>query len=295
MRTNEVCDELNMTKKTIYYYEDCHLISPKRDTNGYRDFSLRDIQCLRFIQTLRNMDISIEEIKAIFNDQLSFIDCLEKQKEKINQQIDNLLDISLDIEELLQRKPIYYIYKEIKENKQSMNVFFYSQNDIDYEKEDYLLFNNEEIIYKHRNNIEQLTYDSIKKVKLSMCSRLQNTGQTILRFGKPLYAFGNNYGGPYVFYYLDLDLYIDNMFYKFESRSFEDIDKIIQLLYSKLSNIEDPIHLYDFFKKYTTKDEQYKKINIFFKDWAKKYHLDNPRKVDENQIQNYIKQLKNNQ
>lgn len=292
MKTNEVCDQLNMTKKAIYYYEECGLIFPKRNNNDYRDYSARDIQCLRFIQTLRNMDISIDEIKEIFNNKISLIDCLENKKEKINQQIDNLLEISLDIEDLLQRKSIYFIYKEIKENKKGMNIFFYSQNNIEYEKEDYLLFHDHEIIYKHKNETEKFTYEDIQKVKISMCSRLQNTGQSILHFGQPIYTFGNSYGGPYMFYYLDLDIYIHNMFYKFESRSLDDIDKIIQLLYDKIPNIDDQINLYDFFNKYKTKEEQYKKINIHFKDWAKKYQLDNPRKIDEHQIQNYIKQLK---
>lgn len=292
MKTNEVCDILNMTKKTIYYYEECGLILPNRDENGYRDFTKRDIQCLRFIQILRNMNVSIEDIKGILNGKISLIDCLEEQKAKINDQIDNLLNIAVDIEDLLERKPIYFLYKEVKNSEKVKNIFFYGQENVKYEKEDYLLFTDHEIIYNHKNEIESLSYQSIKSIKISMCSRLQNTGKTILRFGQPLYTFGNGNVSPYVFYYLDLDIYINNRFYKFESRSLNDIDKIICLLYDKVQNIDDPIGLYDFFLKYPTKEEQYNKINIHFKEWAKKYHLDNPRKLKDNQFQDYIKQFK---
>lgn len=65
MKTNEVCHQLNMTKKIIDDYKEYGLISPKRNDNDYRNFSFGNIQYLCFIQILRNVDINIEEVKYI--------------------------------------------------------------------------------------------------------------------------------------------------------------------------------------------------------------------------------------
>lgn len=79
MKRNEVEKLTGFSKQTILFYEREGLVSPKRDTNGYRNYQDEDIQKFLFIKFLRSMDISIEDIKLIFNDELSFQQCLEKQ------------------------------------------------------------------------------------------------------------------------------------------------------------------------------------------------------------------------
>lgn len=65
MLINEVCKECNLTKKAIEYYESQELITPKKDTNGYRIFTKRDVSVLKEISLLRKLDISIADIKTI--------------------------------------------------------------------------------------------------------------------------------------------------------------------------------------------------------------------------------------
>lgn len=66
MLINEVCKECNLTKKAIEYYESQGLLTPKKDTNGYRIYKEQDVSLLKEISLLRKLDISISDIKSIF-------------------------------------------------------------------------------------------------------------------------------------------------------------------------------------------------------------------------------------
>ncbi|NND90711.1 MAG: Cu(I)-responsive transcriptional regulator [Granulosicoccus sp.] len=51
--------------KTIRYYEDIDLIRPRRDTNGYRDFSDRDVHKLLFLCRARALGFTIENCRVL--------------------------------------------------------------------------------------------------------------------------------------------------------------------------------------------------------------------------------------
>ncbi len=68
MLINEASKLTKLTKKAIEYYSNQGLISPVILENGYRDFSLEDIDILKRISVFRKLDISVEEIKNILND-----------------------------------------------------------------------------------------------------------------------------------------------------------------------------------------------------------------------------------
>lgn len=51
--------------KTIRYYEDVALIKPSRDTNGYRDFSARDVHKLIFLSRARALGFTIEDCRDL--------------------------------------------------------------------------------------------------------------------------------------------------------------------------------------------------------------------------------------
>lgn len=54
---------------SLRYYERLGLIHPKRDTNGYRLYHLKDIYKLNLIRDLRSLDFSMDQIKAYLKDQ----------------------------------------------------------------------------------------------------------------------------------------------------------------------------------------------------------------------------------
>ncbi|MBF0578278.1 MerR family transcriptional regulator [Erysipelotrichaceae bacterium RD49] len=67
MLINEVCKKCKVTKKAIEYYERQGLICPEAMENGYRKFSDADVKRLRKIATLRQLGLSVSEIKTVLD------------------------------------------------------------------------------------------------------------------------------------------------------------------------------------------------------------------------------------
>lgn len=67
MLIHEVCKKCSLTKKAVEYYIEAGLISPFVQENGYRDFSAKDVALLRKISILRNLGLSVPEIKSVFS------------------------------------------------------------------------------------------------------------------------------------------------------------------------------------------------------------------------------------
>lgn len=82
MLINEVQYKVGLTKKSIRYYESEGLLKPKRNLNNdYREYDEEDIKNLKLIKFLRNLNVSIEDIKKLKNKELSLKDCM---KDRIN-------------------------------------------------------------------------------------------------------------------------------------------------------------------------------------------------------------------
>lgn len=63
MLINEVSNLTGLTKKAICYYEKQGLIKPKKNNNGYREYSDKHIALLNEISLYRKLDISIKDKK----------------------------------------------------------------------------------------------------------------------------------------------------------------------------------------------------------------------------------------
>ncbi|MBS4534772.1 MerR family transcriptional regulator [Clostridium sp. D2Q-14] len=96
MLINETSKTTNLTNKAIEYYTEKELIFPDILENGYRDFSENDVERLKKISVLRKLGISVEEIKAVLDDETG--DVLQKlsvQKE-LNSQREQIKRTILD-------------------------------------------------------------------------------------------------------------------------------------------------------------------------------------------------------
>lgn len=82
---------------SLRYYERLGILSPKRDSNQYRLYSLKDIYKLNLICDLRKLDFSMAQIK-------DYLDC---------QTVGNTLDILCREQQLLEQQ-----LKELKEKEQ---------------------------------------------------------------------------------------------------------------------------------------------------------------------------------
>ncbi len=90
MKINQVEELVGITKKNIRFYEEQGLLNPDRNPeNGYRDYSLTDVDCLLKIKLLRKIDVPIEEIKKLECGSVTFKECMEMQSKKLADQRDN--------------------------------------------------------------------------------------------------------------------------------------------------------------------------------------------------------------
>ena len=69
MLINEVCKKCSLTKKAVEYYIEQGLICPSVQENGYRCFSEEDAEWLKKISVLRNLGLSVVEIRNVLSDE----------------------------------------------------------------------------------------------------------------------------------------------------------------------------------------------------------------------------------
>ncbi|MEL7212747.1 MAG: Cu(I)-responsive transcriptional regulator [Pseudomonadota bacterium] len=65
MNISDVAKRAGMPPKTIRYYEEIGLISPPRDTNGYRVFRDSDMHKLAFLGRARALGFTIENCRTL--------------------------------------------------------------------------------------------------------------------------------------------------------------------------------------------------------------------------------------
>ncbi len=68
MNIGTVAEKSGVSPKAIRYYESIGLVRPAdRRPNGYRDYSLADMQTLNFIKRARSLGFSIEDVRELLD------------------------------------------------------------------------------------------------------------------------------------------------------------------------------------------------------------------------------------
>ncbi len=93
MLINEVESITKLSKKSIRYYEELGLTTPKRDDNDYRIYDEENIKDLKTIKFLRELNIPVNDIKKLKNEEISLKDLMEDTIEKIKIEQENYLTI----------------------------------------------------------------------------------------------------------------------------------------------------------------------------------------------------------
>ena len=125
MKTNELEKEIGLSKYTIRYYEKEELIQPKREENGYRDYDDETVQKLKIIKFLRNLQISVDDIKAILDGELDFRHCLKINQVNMQKQIESMNEIKDTIDDYYDKDlPLIEELSEIKNNNNKMGLGF---------------------------------------------------------------------------------------------------------------------------------------------------------------------------
>lgn len=84
MFINEVEHIVGLSKKSIRYYEAHGLLTPKRNSqNDYRIYNKEDIQKLKVIKFLRELNVPIRDLQQLNEKKLSLQDCMKDRIKKI--------------------------------------------------------------------------------------------------------------------------------------------------------------------------------------------------------------------
>lgn len=91
-KINEISKLYGIGIDSLRYYERLGILQPRRDTNGYRLYSLKEIYKLNIIRDLRTLDFSMKQIKEYLDHQSigNTLDLLNKEQEFIHGQIATL-------------------------------------------------------------------------------------------------------------------------------------------------------------------------------------------------------------
>ncbi|GIU44472.1 MerR family transcriptional regulator [Shewanella sairae] len=65
MKIGEVAKLTGLSVKSIRYYHDIGLVVGQRGENGYREYSLKSVESLEFIQHCRALGFTLEDCKAL--------------------------------------------------------------------------------------------------------------------------------------------------------------------------------------------------------------------------------------
>lgn len=110
MNIGDVAKRSGLPPKTIRYYEDIGLIKPLRDANSYRSFRESDLHKLSFLGHARALGFSIEDCRALlalYEDKNRASQDVKniagEHLAKINQKIDDLVDMRDALTELVNR------------------------------------------------------------------------------------------------------------------------------------------------------------------------------------------------
>ena len=101
MKIKQVEELVGITKKNIRFYEDQGLLNVERAENGYREYHREDIVRLQEIKLFRKMDISIEEMRALFEKKKSLQICLEQHLKELEHRREGLMKMQEMCERLI--------------------------------------------------------------------------------------------------------------------------------------------------------------------------------------------------
>lgn len=105
MTIKDVEKKLNISRANIRFYEKEGLLKPKRNNdNEYRDYSDDDINRLEKILLFRKCNVSIENIRLIFNGEKSIDDVFKEQVLVIENEVKQLEGAKVLCEKLAQEK-----------------------------------------------------------------------------------------------------------------------------------------------------------------------------------------------
>lgn len=116
MTIKDVEQKTGLGRSNIRFYEKEKLITPaKNSRNGYKDYSLEDVDRLKKIAYLRTLGISIIDIRSILLEETTVYEVIRYQSIKLDNQIKELKNSKKKCDRIL--KSIKKYQKKQSENE----------------------------------------------------------------------------------------------------------------------------------------------------------------------------------
>lgn len=116
MTIKEAEELTGLARSNIRFYEKEKLIAPSRnESNGYRDYSEKDVGDIRKIAYLRTLGISIEDIRAVIAGETSLREIIGKQQQILEDQIFDLTKAKMICARMLESEEMNYEELQIEQ------------------------------------------------------------------------------------------------------------------------------------------------------------------------------------
>lgn len=133
----QVTKMYDISHDTLRYYDKIDLLKPSvKKENGYRYYTIREIELLEIILIAKQLEIPIKDIKDTIEkeDENSYIELFEKHNRLLQEKIDYLQNLRKEIQNSIHttiKMRNFENDKEIKLNEEYINkkVIYFSQND----------------------------------------------------------------------------------------------------------------------------------------------------------------------
>lgn len=143
--TGEFAKLCNVTKYTLFHYDKIGIFSPEiKDENGYRYYSLTQIEIFNIISILKELDMPLKQIKAYIDRRSpeELINLLEKKSKLIENKICKLKDMKQLID------------KRIDITKYACTIKDIDKISIENVAQEYLIVT--DIVQNSKNNVEKV-------------------------------------------------------------------------------------------------------------------------------------------
>lgn len=126
MTIKEVEELTGLARSNIRFYEKEGLFIPSRNANGYREYSQDNVEEIKKIAYLRTLGLSIEDIRALKDKQLTLRDAIKIQENKLSTQLSEVEAARAMCRQMLDTEQLDYEHLRAETYVKQMNEYFHA-------------------------------------------------------------------------------------------------------------------------------------------------------------------------
>ncbi|MGW6302662.1 MerR family transcriptional regulator [Peribacillus butanolivorans] len=103
LKIGELAEMANVTKRTVDYYTNMGLLKAERSASNYRYYSVRELERLHRIEEYKRKNLSLEEIKELFNQDKEVSSAIEETGLQLKSKLDGLNEELREVIRLIEK------------------------------------------------------------------------------------------------------------------------------------------------------------------------------------------------